>query len=173
MAVETTDKGEIGRLRSLAHPLRLQMLSLLTAEPMSAAEVARELGLTHANASYHLRQLLDADLIVIEGEEAIRGGVAKRYRYPVEHEEPKPSQEELAAQVEGMCHELLRRFQRRDPGPAETYTDAELWLTPEVWREAVEQLKQASLLVHEQALRPRTKGAIKTNMTLAAFRMEQ
>jgi hypothetical protein len=42
-----------------------------------------------------------------------------------------------------------------------------------VWREAVEQLKQASLLVHEQALRPRTKGAIKTNMTLAAFRMEQ
>ncbi len=26
-------EGEIGRLRALAHPLRLQMLSLLTARP--------------------------------------------------------------------------------------------------------------------------------------------
>ena len=36
---------------------------------MSAAEVARELGLTHANASYHLRQLLAAGQLVEAGEE--------------------------------------------------------------------------------------------------------
>ncbi|MDQ3616910.1 MAG: helix-turn-helix domain-containing protein [Actinomycetota bacterium] len=48
---------------------------------MSAAEVARELDLTHANASYHLRVLAAADLVVQAGGERIRGGVAKRYRH--------------------------------------------------------------------------------------------
>ena len=61
--------------------MRLRILSLLTAEAMSAAEVARTLDLTHANASYHLRVLLDAGELVVESEEKIRGGVAKRYRY--------------------------------------------------------------------------------------------
>lgn len=40
-------------LRALAHPLRLRLLSLLTGAAMSAAQVAREVGGTHANASYH------------------------------------------------------------------------------------------------------------------------
>ena len=44
-------------------------MSLLTAAPMTAAEVARELGLTHANASYHLRTQLAGGLIVVDGEE--------------------------------------------------------------------------------------------------------
>ena len=48
---------QLSSLRSVAHPLRLRMLSLLTGTSMSAAEVARELEITHANASYHLRQL--------------------------------------------------------------------------------------------------------------------
>src|ERR1700754_99930 len=73
-----------GKLRALAHPLRLRILSLLTGSAMSAAEVARELGLTHANASYHLRQLLAAGQLVEAGEESIRGGRAKRYRYDVD-----------------------------------------------------------------------------------------
>ena len=71
-------------LRAVAHPVRLQILSLLTGTELSAAEVARELGITHANASYHLRTLLDAGELVIASEEKIRGGVAKRYRHPWE-----------------------------------------------------------------------------------------
>ena len=42
-------------LRALAHPVRLRILSLLTGADLTAADVARELGITHANASYHLR----------------------------------------------------------------------------------------------------------------------
>ena len=57
---------------------------------MSAAEVARELDLTHANASYHLRVLHDAGELVVESEEKIRGGVAKRYRYVVGREPARP-----------------------------------------------------------------------------------
>lgn len=163
---------EIARLRSLAHPLRLRMLSLLTATAMSAAEVARELEITHANASYHLRLLADAGLIVVEGEERIRGGVAKRYRHPYERgSTERPSDAELAAQIDGMCQELVRRFGQRSAERPATFTDAELWVTPEVWREAVEHLKQASLLVHGKAQRPRTKGTVKTNLTVAAFGM--
>ena len=61
-------------LRATAHPLRLQMLSLLTGAELSAAEVARELDVSQANASYHLRLLLDAGLLVIASEENVRGG---------------------------------------------------------------------------------------------------
>ena len=38
----------ISSLRAMAHPLRIRMLSLLTGAELSAAEVARELGISHA-----------------------------------------------------------------------------------------------------------------------------
>src|SRR4051794_6314688 len=82
---------ELSALRSIAHPVRLRILSMLTAQPMSAAEVARELGLTHANASYHLRVLHDAGELVVESEEKIRGGTAKRYRYVVGGNPERPA----------------------------------------------------------------------------------
>ncbi len=162
----------ITSLRATAHPLRLRMLSLLTGSAMSAAEVARELDISHANASYHLRQLLDADLVVVEGEERIRGGVAKRYRYPVDRPEPDPSDNDLSAQIEAMCSELLRRFQLRHPGKG-NFTDAELWVTPETWQQALDLVTRGSMLIHEQAQRPRTKGTIPVNLTVAGFRMEK
>ncbi len=77
-------QAQVSAMRALAHPVRLQILSLLTGTAMSASEVARELGITQANASYHLRQLVDAHELVEAGEEKIRGGVAKRYRHPWE-----------------------------------------------------------------------------------------
>ena len=72
------DHDAVSSLRAVAHPLRLRILSLLTGAELSAAEVARELDVTHANASYHLRVLADAGEVVVAGEEKIRGGVAKR-----------------------------------------------------------------------------------------------
>ena len=44
MSSGVADRDRVVSLRSLAHPVRLRMLSLLTGAPMSAAEVARELG---------------------------------------------------------------------------------------------------------------------------------
>lgn len=161
----------ITSLRATAHPLRLRMLSLLTSSAMSAAEVARELGITHANASYHLRQLHDADLVVVEGEERIRGGVAKRYRHLFDRPESKWSDEDVAGHIEAMCSELLRRFPQRQSGKA-TFTDAELWVAPETWERAVEMLVEASLLVHREARPPHAAGTIPVNLTVAGFRME-
>ena len=62
----------ISDLRATAHPLRLRMLSLLTGAELSAAEVARELGVSQANASYHLRLLLDAGLLAMTSSPASR-----------------------------------------------------------------------------------------------------
>ncbi len=169
------DDDRISSLRAAAHPLRLRMLSLLTGSAMSAAEVARELDITHANASYHLRVLRDADLVVIDSEEWIRGGVAKRYRYHADRHETGSTEtgstEDLAGQMAAMCEELRRRFAVGHRGP-QAYTDAELWVSEETWKETIDLLRRASLLVHERASSPRTEGTVPVNVTLAAFRMD-
>lgn len=50
--------------RALAHPVRLRIVNVLRTTPMSAAELARELGLPYAVAVRHLRRLADAELVV-------------------------------------------------------------------------------------------------------------
>lgn len=162
---------DVASLRATAHPLRLRMLSLLTAAPLSAAEVARELDVTHANASYHLRLLLDAGLIVVESEERIRGGVAKRYRYRHDLPTKTLTGDDLAAEITAMGAELARRFVERTPGRG-NLTDAELWVDPDLWDEVLELVTRASTLLHDGARPPRTEGTIRTNLTVAAFRMQ-
>ncbi|TLF25906.1 helix-turn-helix domain-containing protein, partial [Microbacterium sp. 5K110] len=68
-------------LRATAHPLRLRLLSLLTGAALSAAEAGRELGVSQAAASYHLRVLERAGLIRVVEVVRLRGGDAKRYRH--------------------------------------------------------------------------------------------
>lgn len=167
-------------LRALAHPIRLRILSLLTGAAMTAAEVARELNLNHANASYHLRQLHAAGAIEVAGEERIRGGVAKRYRYEVNYEAgPKAklrkptdaAQRRLA--FAAMAAELRRRaeYLRSSAGPS-LLTDAELWVDPEQWQEIVTRVGDASAALHLAAKPARTPGTIRVNATMALFEME-
>ncbi len=101
------------RLRAMAHPVRLRMLSLLTGTAMSAAEVTRELGTTSANASYHLRLLHAAGLLAVAGEEKVNGGVAKRYRHVWDQPPPEVgtrSQDDVEAEVRTMVDAVSRRF---------------------------------------------------------------
>src|SRR4051812_24527889 len=133
---------EKAALRAMAHPVRLRIMSLLTAAPMTAAEVARELGLTHANASYHLRNLLSGGLIFVASEEKIRGGVAKRYRYDAAYEHQQRlgrgpvGDEQLRADFAAVAHELVRRTRdTRFPPSGKVLVDAELWVDPQKWAE--------------------------------------
>ena len=169
--------SSVSALRATAHPVRLRILSLLTASALSAAEIARELDLTHANASYHLRVLADAGAVVEAGEEKIRGGVAKRYRHPWDdyrstgRTSARPEDGQIY--VRAMAEELVRRFgQRSQDTPAMT-TDAELWVTPQVWEEVRSLVKQASTLLHAEAQPPRTDGTLHVNLTAAAFQLDQ
>jgi DNA-binding transcriptional ArsR family regulator len=168
-----TDPRAVSALRSVAHPVRIRILSLLTAEAMSAAEVARELGLTHANASYHLRVLHDAGELVVESEERIRGGVAKRYRYLVDHTPPTgaaTTHDDRVAYVRAITREIDRRqaMHRRGTGQM---SDIETWVEPAVWAEAVTLVRQASDLLHASARPPRSPGATHVSASFFAFEM--
>ena len=74
MSLEVNRQQAVAALRARAHPLRLRMLSLLTGAELSAAELARELGVSQALASYHLRQLADAGLAELADVRSHRGG---------------------------------------------------------------------------------------------------
>ncbi len=164
----------MSKMRAIAHPLRLQILSLLTGTPLSAAETARELGITHANASYHLRLLAASGLVVEAGEEKIRGGIAKRYRHPWDAEPDtgrRSTREENEEYVAALAAELVRRYRLKEPRTPGVTADAELWVEPEIWEEVVGLVTQASHLVHREARPPRTPGTVHVNLTTAAFRM--
>lgn len=164
-------------MRALAHPLRLRMLSLLTGGPSSAAVVARELGVSQANASYHLRQLLGAGLIVDAGEVAVRGGRARMYRYhpdPAEslhRERTAQTGEGGAAVVDALTQELRRRYAMADRTREGNVTDAEVWVDPDVWARTVTAVTDASTALHRAARPPRTENTIAVNMTAVLFAM--
>ena len=167
-------EATLSTLRSIAHPVRLRILSLLTAEAMSAAEVARALDLTHANASYHLHVLLDAGELVVESEEKIRGGVAKRYRYLVGGRSEVPAgrttNEDLIAWQSATHTEVVRRLTHRQPGPG-TSSDIETWVTPEAWSRAVASIADAMIRLHEEARPPHTAGTIHVSASTQGFVM--
>lgn len=164
---------EVSSLRALAHPVRLRMLSVLTGTAMSAAELARELDLTQGNASYHLRSLAAAGLVTAAGEERVRGGVAKRYRYDVDAPVAagkRADEEPLFA--DALATELVRRSRRRRPGRLGTTTDAELWVTPLVWADVRARVADATRDLHLAAQPPRTEGTVHVSATVAMFEME-
>ncbi|WP_265445413.1 ArsR/SmtB family transcription factor [Flexivirga meconopsidis] len=163
-------------LRAVAHPVRLRMLSLLTGVELSAAELARELGISQANASYHVRLLADAGEVSVVGTESVRGGMAKRYRYLHADERPaggRPSagEDEQRLYVEAAYQELRRRLARRKPHTKAASSDAEVWVTPETWQRAMELVDQASRLVHDEAQRPRADGTVHVNFQTNLFQL--
>jgi DNA-binding transcriptional ArsR family regulator len=169
------EEERISELRATAHPLRLQMLSLLTGAEMSATEVARELDITQANASYHLRFLEAAGLIVVAGEEKIRGGRAKRYRHPwdVEKRPAEPADEQdVRHYVRVLADAIPMRFEGRQPGEPVFSTDADLWLEPEAWQRVLELVTEASTFMHASAKPPRAEGTVRANLSMLAFRMK-
>lgn len=158
-------------LRATAHPVRIRMLSLLTNTEMSASELARELGTSTANASYHLRYLADAGLVVEAGETTIRGGVAKLYTHPWQASVPSTgaSPDDREAYVRSLADELLRRAAERRPGTPMYSADGEFWVTAQVRARAEELLAEAAALLHGQNNKPRTHGTAPVSLTVAIF----
>jgi predicted ArsR family transcriptional regulator len=103
-------------VRALAHPLRLRLRSIVgEAGQITAADAARELGISHALASHHLRQLAKYGFV----EQA--GGADRRERpwrlvhtsYTVAGTDASPLEEVMAEQaLEGLAdwHERRERW---------------------------------------------------------------
>lgn len=152
------------RLRVLAHPLRLRLLSLLTGAALSATEVAHEVGIAHAAASYHLHLLHDAGLIerVAEPPPA-RGHVQRRYR----HDPSQPIRLGQAAADEAFVAAQLAEVRRRLllPVADRQMADADVWLEPAMWQEACALADRLAWLVHAAARPPRTPGTRHVSLT--------
>lgn len=165
------DDTRLDGLRVVAHPLRLRLLSLLTAQAMSAAEAARAVGESQANVSYHLRRLADAGLVTLVEEVRVRGGVARRYRHDPTSGETLPSggAEEHSALMNALASELVRRADRYSAGEPTVFTDAEVLLPVDVWERVQEAARDVGRLLHDEAVAPGTPGAVRVAATLALF----
>lgn len=150
MTEPDTHPRELRDLRVLAHPLRLQLLSLLGGSALSAAEAARELGETQANVSYHLRRLHDAGLVDVVEEVAIRGGKAKRYRHDPESGE-RLGMTGAPELFLAMSSELVRRAGLQAPGTRTTFTDGEFVIDDAAYREVERLVRQAGIVLAEAA----------------------
>lgn len=172
MSLEGVDQRTA--LRARAHPLRLRMLSLLTGAPMSAAELGRELGISQALASYHLRFLVDAGAVQLAEEVVNRGGRERRYRYHAGGLEPAPdlAPESLELMVTAVTDELRRRHGQRVPAGRSLTIDAELWVSEEEWLAFREAVHAAGVRLHEQAARPHAPDTLHVNVTALLFEMD-
>ena len=159
-------------LRAIAHPLRLRILSLLTGSAMSAAEIARELGDSQPNISYHLRRLHEAGLVHVEEQVTIRGGTAKRYRHdPFTSPVRARDVDDHLMVATALAAELTRRTEHRMLGAPGSMTDAEFWVNPAAWQEFLDRVEEASSRLHAAAKAPRAPGTVHVSATIAAFRM--
>ena len=172
--------AELKSSRAWAHPLRLRIMSLLTGVELSAAEVARELAITQANASYHLRRLADAGELEVSDVVKVRGGLAKKYRYVARTDSAsrewgattEQSQARMQQLRQALDAELRRRIPLVSNGPA-LFADAEVWLAPEDVARARALLHEASMLVHDRAQPPRTDGTDHVSFVTWIFRMDR
>ncbi len=159
-------------LRALANPLRIRIVSLLTGTAMSATEVAQELGIAHASASYHLRQLASAGFLQQVDDRPAkvgRGQPPRRYTYDPSSAERLDRSSGWQLVLEATFTDLRRRqaLMRRQRRSA----DAEVWLPREVWEEVVTLVDEAVRLAHEKATPPRAEGSVHVSTTAFLFEL--
>ncbi|MEV5176908.1 helix-turn-helix domain-containing protein [Streptomyces flaveolus] len=134
-------------LRSLAHPVRVQLLGLLrTHGPATATQLAGRLGLNSGATSYHLRQLAAAGFVE---EDAERGNARERWWRSV-HQLTRFSSEDLAerepeaalAYLQSVHNTYTMRTQQALNG---------LQTLPRSWREAFDMSDAALRLTPAEA----------------------
>ncbi len=140
--------------------------------PMSAAELSRELGISHALASRHLRSLHAVGLVELAGERTRRGGRERRYRTV----QGSPlSDRNDGAQLLGaaLAHTLRERAVHRHPEGRGVTVDAELWMEPEAWDQARQKLADIAAQLHDAARPAHSPGTMPVGVTLMAFPMRE
>lgn len=152
----------------MAHPVRLRMLSLMWAAPLSAAELSRELGISHALASQHLRRLDAAGLAELAEVRSHRGGRERRYR-TVRGTPLSDRQDGTPLLAEALAHNLRDRAARRAPGQEGVTSDAELWVAPEAWDVFRTRMTELLVDLHEAARAPHAPGSVLLGATVMAF----
>ncbi|WP_432167062.1 ArsR/SmtB family transcription factor [Streptomyces sp. bgisy031] len=123
---------DTARLRVLANPVRVNVLTLLRQRgPSTASRIAAELGINPGSASYHLRRLAAGRLIV---EEPDRGAGRERWWKSVHRQsihDPADEPADQRAAGRGYAHAVALACAERLERAAQ-----EVPLLPEDWYEA-------------------------------------
>lgn len=160
-------------LRALAHPIRLQILSLITGYPLSAAELAREFDMNHSAISYHLRQLEAAKLIEVAEVRRTRGQEERRYKRIADPSDVRDDQVDIddwLLLVEAVCAGLRRRAIIAAPGHR-WVEDIELWVDEATWNQAKRQVEDALRFLRDGALARHSPGTVPVSAMTALFRL--
>lgn len=149
---------------------------MLAAESMTATDMARELGISHASASYHLRRLEQAGLVEAAEGDVIRGGRERRYRQRVSRDK-RPLHEtwneaDLRMVIEALHTELARRAANHTPG-TNAVIDGEFWVPLETWEEVQAQIRVAGRLLHDAAQPSGTPGSAHVSLTALLFQISE
>jgi DNA-binding transcriptional ArsR family regulator len=91
----TTASMETTLAAIVAHPTRARAFSILAERTASPVEIAQEIGKDVGHVGYHVRKLLQLDLIELVDERPVRGAVEHFYRAI---ERPVVTEEEFAGQ---------------------------------------------------------------------------
>jgi DNA-binding transcriptional ArsR family regulator len=75
-----SDIGDPRLVKALAHPLRVQILTVLEERVASPSDLAEELGAPLGNVSYHVRTLSELGLLKLVRRRTRRGAVEHYYR---------------------------------------------------------------------------------------------
>ncbi|MFI1190769.1 helix-turn-helix domain-containing protein [Streptomyces californicus] len=184
-SAESTESGvrlDTARLRVLAHPLRVNVLTLLRQRgPSTATRIAEQLGINPAAASYHLRRLATGGLIV----EAPDRGTGRERWWKSAHVQsihdpaaaPPEQREAGRAYAQAVALASVDRLQKAAQEvpllparwyEASVYGDFALWLTPEaVDRMRAEIFDVVSRYRHSEAEAP--PGACPVSLQVQAF----
>jgi DNA-binding transcriptional ArsR family regulator len=172
--------------KAYAHPLRIEILTLLDNRVASPKEIARELGTPLSNTSYHVRQLVSLGFLELVGRTARRGAIEHHYTARVRPTITDEGWAKLPAIVKraiagGNVQRTINRvvaateeggFDRDDAHHSHTAgrLDTEGWT--ELSREMAGWLERAERIVEESEARLREDphaGALETTVVLMQF----
>lgn len=74
---------------------------------------------------------------------------------------------------EAAISELRRRLTTRLATPDTQFTDAQLWVDPQLWADVVSRVAAAMLDLHDAAQPPHHPGTIETAATVVLFEMDE
>jgi predicted ArsR family transcriptional regulator len=159
-------------LRAMAHPVRLQILSLTAGAALSASELAQELGIVQAAASYHARQLAAAGLLQVVDDDRARSGPGRppvRYRYVAQRSDRLDRSDGEEALWAATSQDMQRRLRARTRH--RVGADAEVWLAPADFEEVCGLAQRISDLIHQRAQPPRAEGSVHGSVSIYAFEL--
>lgn len=164
--------GSVASLRALSHPLRLRMWAVLAGGPSSAAELARTLELSHASASYHLRVLRDAGVVVLLEERQVQGGTERRYRMAALPHEPVGDEPTTTDDWVALVSTLGTMLQQRAgdvSSEPKWFDDVEVWVNPDTVAAARRSLDRTFAMLRDAAVAPTEPGAVRVSMSALLF----